>query len=120
MEYYVGQIFEGNYPPMAAIWCNQNNCYIDVIGEKVYQIKEVEPAPEPTRSQMHHLRKQAYAETTDRLTLEKLRLQAIGQWTEEKETAYVAEMTELSDEIKEKYPFSHKSTPVDQVEQGQE
>lgn len=43
-EFYIGQIFEGIYPPEAAIWCNQNNVYIDVIGEKRYEIKEI-PAP---------------------------------------------------------------------------
>ena len=78
------------------------------------------PMETPTRSQMHELRKQAYAETTDKLTLEKLRLQAIGQWTVEKETAYVAEIQLQSAEIKAKYPFSHKRTPADQVGQGQE
>lgn len=43
-EFYIGQIFEDVYPPEAAIWCNANNAYIDVIGEKRYEIKEV-PGP---------------------------------------------------------------------------
>lgn len=43
-EYYIGQIFEGSYPPAAAIACNQNGWFIDVIGEKRYEIKEV-PGP---------------------------------------------------------------------------
>lgn len=43
-EFYIGQIFEGSYPPAAAIACNQNGWFIDVIGEKRYEIKEV-PAP---------------------------------------------------------------------------
>ena len=43
-NFYVGQIFEGKYPPEAAIWCNANNAFIDVIGERRYEIKEV-PAP---------------------------------------------------------------------------
>lgn len=43
-EFYVGQIFEGLYPPAAATACNQNGWFMDVIGEKRYQIKEV-PAP---------------------------------------------------------------------------
>lgn len=45
-EFCIGQIFEGSYPPAAAVWCNANNAYIDVIGEKRYEIKEV-PAPTP-------------------------------------------------------------------------
>lgn len=43
-EFYIGQIFEGSYSPAAAIWCNQNHAYIDVIGTKKYEIKEV-PGP---------------------------------------------------------------------------
>ena len=26
--YKIGQIFEGIYPPEAAIWCNENNAFI--------------------------------------------------------------------------------------------
>jgi hypothetical protein len=44
MDFYIGQIFEGKYPPAAAVWCNANNAFIDVIGEKRYEIKEV-PGP---------------------------------------------------------------------------
>ena len=43
-EFYIGQIFEGSYPPAAAVWCNQNHAYIDAIGLKRYEIKEV-PGP---------------------------------------------------------------------------
>lgn len=43
-EFYIGQVFEGNYPPTVAVWCNANHAFIDVIGEKRYEIKEV-PAP---------------------------------------------------------------------------
>lgn len=28
MEFQIGQIFEGKYPPEAAVWCNKNNAYI--------------------------------------------------------------------------------------------
>ena len=31
MEFYTGQKFEGQYPPEAAIWCNENNAYIKYI-----------------------------------------------------------------------------------------
>ena len=30
-EYYIGQIFEEVYPPDAADWCNDNNCFTDEI-----------------------------------------------------------------------------------------
>lgn len=50
-EYTVGQIFEGKYPPSAAVWCNSNGkTYITEIergedGQRRYQIVAV---PEPT------------------------------------------------------------------------
>lgn len=43
-EYHIGQIFEGKYPPEAAIWCNKNHAYIEKIADNRYEIKEV-PAP---------------------------------------------------------------------------
>lgn len=47
-EFYVGQIFEGKYPPAAAIACNKNGWYIEVIGDHRYEIKAVPEPPEPT------------------------------------------------------------------------
>ena len=29
MEFQIGQIFEGEYPPEAAVWCNENGAYIE-------------------------------------------------------------------------------------------
>lgn len=29
MNFEIGQIFEGEYPPEAAVWCNENNAYIE-------------------------------------------------------------------------------------------
>lgn len=50
--YCIGQIFEGSYPPEAAIWCNANNAYVGVIGEKRYEIKAVlEPTEEEIKQQ---------------------------------------------------------------------
>ena len=44
-----GQIFSENYPPEAAMWCNENNHYIvelkPVDGVRQFQIKEI---PEPS------------------------------------------------------------------------
>jgi hypothetical protein len=28
-EFYIGQKFEGEYPPEAAVWCNENNAHIE-------------------------------------------------------------------------------------------
>ena len=50
MEFEIGQIFEGIYPPEAADWCDNNDAYIDEIepqgGIRRFEIKEQEP-PEP-------------------------------------------------------------------------
>ena len=46
-EYYIGQTFDGVYPPAAAVWCNANNAHIEVLDGK-YTIVENAPAPEPT------------------------------------------------------------------------
>lgn len=44
MSFIIGQIFQGYYPPEAAIWCNINNAYIEADGN-IYTIKAV-PEPE--------------------------------------------------------------------------
>lgn len=43
-NFYIGQIFDGKYPPIAAVWCNANNAYIEKIDGNRYKIKAV-PAP---------------------------------------------------------------------------
>ena len=55
MNFEIGQIFEGKYPPEAAVWCNeQGNCYIDKVmmeGRAVYQIVTVlEPSFEELKA----------------------------------------------------------------------
>jgi len=46
-EYYIGQTFDGVYPPAAAVWCNLNNAHIELVGDN-FAIVENAPAPEPT------------------------------------------------------------------------
>ena len=55
MSFYIGQTFEGKYPPEAAVWCNANRAYIEKQGN-VYVIVGV---PEPTAEE---LAEQALAE----------------------------------------------------------
>ena len=55
MSFYIGQSFEGVYPPEAAVWCNANRAYIEKQGN-VYVIVGV---PEPTAEE---LAEQALAE----------------------------------------------------------
>lgn len=46
-KYYIGQTFDGVYPPAAAVWCNLNNAHIELVGDN-FTIVENAPAPEPT------------------------------------------------------------------------
>ena len=49
-EYYIGQIFEGEYPPGAAEWCNEGGiAYIDEI-EPLNNVRrfEIKAIPQPT------------------------------------------------------------------------
>ncbi len=52
MVFYINQIFEGVYPPEAAVWCNNNNAYIEPIRSGGYIIREVPPPPEPTPEEL--------------------------------------------------------------------
>lgn len=53
MTFEIGQIFEGEYSPECAIWCNQNNAYIEEIEavDGVRQFKIV-AIPEPTKEEL--------------------------------------------------------------------
>ena len=52
MTFCINQVFEGVYPPEAAVWCNNNNAYIEPIGSGGYIIREVPPPPEPTPEEL--------------------------------------------------------------------
>lgn len=49
MDFQLNQVFENVYPPEAAVWCNENNAYIEEIasvgGKKQFQIMA---SPEPS------------------------------------------------------------------------
>lgn len=103
-EFFIGQVFVGKYPPMAAVWCNSNNAYIESIGDDKYEIKEV-PAPAPTKEEQEQARANAYASEIDPLHARKARKTILGEWTEEDEAEYVAKVKELSAEIVARYPY---------------
>lgn len=105
VEFYIGQIFEGKYPPEAAIWCNANNAYIDVIGEKRYEIKEVPPQPAPTREEVRLMRVEYRHEHIDDMTLQRMREMANGSWTDEDESSYLALDAEVTAYIEEHFPY---------------
>ena len=113
-EYCIGQIFEGKYPPAAAVWCNANNAYIEVIGDHRYEIKAIPPASAPTKEEQEQARANAYASEIDPLHARKARKTILGEWTEEDEAEYVAKVKELSAEIAEHYPY-----PTDPITEGE-
>mgnify|MGYP004640810083 CR=1 FL=1 len=61
MDFYIGQLFTGTYPPEAASWCNTHNAYIQEISTGYQIIAIPGPTPKETRikklmelSQKHH------------------------------------------------------------------
>ena len=61
--------------------------------------------PEPTMEEQQEKRRQAYIAEVDELHSQRLRHQAIGDWTEEDEQEYIANVIRLSNEIAERYPY---------------
>lgn len=106
-EFYVGQIFEGSYPPAAAIACNQNGWYIDVIGTKRYEIKAIPEPPAPTEEEQRLARASAYQAEVDPITAHISRLKDKEQ-TEEviaEINALMLERDEKVEEIKARFPY---------------
>lgn len=57
MNFAIHQIFENDYPPEAAVWCNENGAYIEelspVNGVRQFQIVAIpEPTPEEIEAQL--------------------------------------------------------------------
>ncbi|MDR2030208.1 MAG: hypothetical protein LBP65_01940 [Puniceicoccales bacterium] len=46
MEFELGQIFSGKYPPEAALWCGRNNCTIVRDGTTGWRIEAIPPPTE--------------------------------------------------------------------------
>ena len=75
MTFEIGQIFEKEYPPEVAIWCNENNAYIEEIesedGHRRFQVVAV-PAPTPEEQQqaLMEQKKALRAEAVSKITVE--------------------------------------------------
>lgn len=54
---------------------------------------------------MRQFRSEAYAGETDSLVARKLRKQAINDWTEEDEAEFIQTMTDISNDIKTRFPY---------------
>ena len=65
-EFYIGQIFEGIYPPEAANWCNANNAMIVELDSGEYEIVAV---PGPTDEEIQErvrAQRNTMLDTTDK------------------------------------------------------
>lgn len=131
-EYYIGKIFEGVYPPAAAIWCNQNNAYIEridpieqeveetyidedgkektrvvVITVRRYEIKEVPAPAEPTHEDIKKMRAEAYKAEKDPITchIQSLRDEEQTEEIIAEIESLIAERKAVVEAIKERLPY---------------
>lgn len=108
MDYYIGQIFYDKYPPEAAIWCNQNNAYIEKISGNEYEIKAIPEQLPPTYEEQRKNREVAYTQEVDPITCHIQRLADEEQTPEiEQEIAELKqERSDKVEEIKRRYPYN--------------
>ncbi len=74
-EFYIGQVFKGEYPPAAAIWCNEEgNCYIEEIETsgkmRSFEIKAI---PEPTDEELRQIEMDEIKNELNMLDLKSIR-----------------------------------------------
>ncbi len=103
-EFYIGQVFETEYPPKAATWCNENNATIEALDDGGFKIVEV-PMHIPTTEEIRQQREFYYKEHCDPLTCEKIRKTAVGEWTEADEVEYVNRMKDIKALVEQLYPY---------------
>ena len=115
-EYYIGQIFKGEYPQGAADFCNENQnamiteiepIIIDEQEVRRFQIVELPLPPAPTEEEQRQKRSIAYQQEVDPITCHIDRLKDKEQ-TEEviaEIEALKQERDEKVEEIKERYPY---------------
>lgn len=103
-EFYIGQIFDGKYPPMAAVWCNDNNAFIEKIADNRYEIKAVPAPPAPTHDDIKQMRAEAYRNEVDPITSHIQRLRDDDPESEEI-AELIAERTAKVAEIKTRFPY---------------
>lgn len=93
-----------------ANWTNANgNKFCDTAnGDGTYTVHKV-VAPEPTIDEQNAVisdkRASEYARLIDPLHAEKTRKTVLGEWTDELETEYVAQVKALTKQIQDEYPY---------------
>ena len=119
-NFYIGQIFDGPYPPAAAAWCGEHNAHLVEINHLTYQIQENDPIPEPTKEEIKQMRVEYRHEHIDDQTLERNRKMANGTWTEEDEEGYLALDAEVTAYIEEHFPYPEEPDYGDEEEDDEE
>lgn len=115
-EYYIGQIFKGEYPQGAADFCNETQTAmiteiepIIVEDEQVrrFQIVEVPLPPAPTEEEQRQKRAEAYRLEKDPITCQITSLRDEEQTPEvvEEINELLQKRAEVVEEIKERYPY---------------
>ena len=108
--YYDGQIINKQEHIAFANWANANGGKFcsEPLGDGKYKIVEVivpEPTIEEKNEAIRQTRAGLYAELTDPLHAEKQRKTVLGEWTEETEAEYVAQVKVLTAKIQEENPY---------------
>lgn len=108
--YYDGQIITKAEYKAFANWNNANGNKFDVepMDNGTYKIVEIivpEPTIEEKNEAIRQTRASLYAELTDPLHAEKQRKVVLGEWTEEMEAEYVAQVKVLTAKIQEENPY---------------
>ena len=104
MDYYIGQTFEGTYPPEAAAWCNNNRAYIEKVDGVLTIVAIPEPTIEEQNERIKHTRASLYAALIDPLHAEKFRRTILNEWTPELEVEYKKKITTLTNKIRTENP----------------
>lgn len=108
--YYDGQIITKSEYKAFANWNNANSGKFrsEPLGDGTYKIVEIivpQPTIEEKNEAIRQTRASLYAELTDPLHAEKQRKTVLGEWTEENETEYVAQVKVLTAKIQEENPY---------------
>ena len=108
--YTDGQIINKQEHIAFANWANANGGKFrsEPLGNGTYKIVEViipEPTIEEKNEAIRQTRAGLYAELTDPLHAEKQRKVVLGEWTEEMEAEYVAQVKVLTAKIQEENPY---------------
>lgn len=108
--YYDGQIINKQEHIAFANWTNANGGKFcsEPLGDGTYKIVEIvipEPTIEEKNEAIRKTRASLYTELTDPLHAEKTRKAVLGEWTDELESEYIAQVKALTKQIQDENPY---------------